>query len=82
MDTFGYLSSLNTDGTLKWRTLTTGRVEASPAVAPDGTIYVCSEDGRLHALVPDSGTIQWSFRMGDTGTNTYSSPVVAPDGTI
>src|SRR6478672_5616067 len=36
---------------------------SSPAIAPDGTIYVGSNDHRLYALKPD-GTKKWEFRTG------------------
>src|SRR5438132_14205422 len=52
--------------------------QSSPAVAPDGTIYHGTFDGRFLAIDPD-GTIKWTF---DTSTEIYSSPAVGADGTI
>jgi outer membrane protein assembly factor BamB len=51
---------------------------SSPALGPDGTVYVGSDNGLLYALNPD-GSARWSY---DTGDRVYSSPAVADDGTI
>jgi len=57
----------------------TSRVQSSPAVASDGTIYVGSMDTNLYALNPD-GTVKWA--RSPNLCSTSSSPAVAPDGTI
>ncbi len=61
-----------------------GIVHASPALAPDGTLYVGVQNRTdtvspcaLYALNPD-GT-KWSY-MGTTST--FGSPAIGPDGTI
>ena len=51
---------------------------ASPAVAPDGTIYVGSPDGSLYAVEP-RGVVKWRYV---TGGAVQSSPAIAADGTI
>jgi outer membrane protein assembly factor BamB len=51
---------------------------STPAVGPDGVVYVGAFDGRLLALAPD-GTQQWQFA---TGREIRSSPALAEDGTI
>ncbi|MFQ5740559.1 MAG: PQQ-binding-like beta-propeller repeat protein [Acidobacteriota bacterium] len=65
-------------GTEKWRFAMGELVISSPAIAPDGTIYVGSFDHNLYAINPD-GSEKWRFATGD---NVYSSPAIAPDGTI
>ncbi len=65
-------------GEALWTFETHDVIQSSPALAPDGTIYVGSHDGSLYALNPD-GTKKWQFR---TAANIPSSPVVATDGTI
>lgn len=65
-------------GTVLWTFETGDVIQSSPALAPDGTIYFGSHDGRLYALNPD-GSKKWEFR---TLANIPSSPVVAKDGTI
>lgn len=80
------LHAISRDGTLNWRfdfnfgsaAFRTG-VQSSPAIAPDGTIYVASMDTRLWALNPN-GTVKWS--VSPTFSSINSSPVVAPDGTV
>ncbi len=37
-------------------------VDMAPVIAPDGTIFVGADDGRLHA-VPPSGPVRWSVRF-------------------
>jgi outer membrane protein assembly factor BamB len=61
-------------------TLTLARYdsESSPAIAPDGTIYVGTFEGRLLAITP-AGHIKWAF---DEGVEIKSSPAIADDGTI
>jgi outer membrane protein assembly factor BamB len=61
----------------KWATIlnyTGSWVRSSPALHPDGTIYVGATDGRLYAITP-GGTIKWSFFTGDS---VHSSPAVSP----
>jgi outer membrane protein assembly factor BamB len=51
---------------------------SSPAIGPDGTIYVGSQDNYLYAVNPE-GTLKWRFQTGDV---VRSSPAIAPDGTV
>jgi len=51
---------------------------SSPAIAPDGTIYVGSPDSSLYAINPD-GTLKWRYA---TGGSVRSSPSIAADGTV
>ncbi|MDP7011282.1 MAG: PQQ-binding-like beta-propeller repeat protein, partial [Verrucomicrobiota bacterium] len=63
----------------KWRYDSTDKIWGSPAIAPDGTIYIGSDDDGLHAVNPTDGTRKWRF---DCGGKVYSSPALALDGTI
>jgi outer membrane protein assembly factor BamB len=66
-------------GKQKWTFATGNWVrQSSPAVGPDGTIYVGSYDENLYAITP-SGKQKWKFATGD---KILSSPAVGPDGTI
>ncbi|HJQ83654.1 MAG TPA: PQQ-binding-like beta-propeller repeat protein [Candidatus Binatia bacterium] len=65
-------------GAQKWRYATAGAIHSSPAIADDGTIYVGSVDGYLHAVRSD-GTQKWRF---PTGGAVWSSPAIANDGTV
>lgn len=86
----GCVFALRTDttdirGQEKWRYVVgegTGRIESSPAVGPDDTIYVGSTDGKLYALT-DGGTsasLKW-FPVGPSGAfaKIVSSPAVHAD---
>ena len=55
-----------------------GIVSSSPAIAPDGTVYLGSWDNSLYAIGSD-GDIQWTFA---TENGISSSPAIGPDGTI
>jgi len=63
--------------TERWTYTTGASVESSPAVV-DGTVYIGSADGTVHALDATNGTEQWAF---DTGGGVRSSPAVV-DGTV
>lgn len=58
-------------------------VFASPSIGSDGTIYVGTDDCVLYA-VSATGSIQWSFDAGTSGSSCSmrSSPAVGADGTI
>jgi len=51
---------------------------SSPAIGPDGTIYVGSYDSSLYAVNPD-GTLRWRYL---TQGAVRSSPAVGADGTV
>ena len=54
------------------------RCSSTPAVAPDGTIYVGTYLGHFMAYTP-AGSAKWSFK---TGREIKSSPAIADDGTV
>ena len=64
---------------VEWTYATGDKINSSPATAPDGTIYVGSEDGNLYAINPD-GTTKWVYPTGDKIW--YCSPAVESDGTV
>jgi outer membrane protein assembly factor BamB len=66
------------EGDRKWRFPaegTVGSITSSPAVGPDGTVYVGATDGNLYAIHPN-GTRKWQFA---TGGEVTSSPAVHYD---
>jgi outer membrane protein assembly factor BamB len=73
-DAGGYLYALDPDGALKWKFDTGHYIFTSPAIGPDGTIYIHS--GFLFAINPD-GSLKWKIRTGSA-----SSPAIGKDGTI
>lgn len=57
-----------------------GDVNTSPAIAPDGTVYMAVSAGStLHAFTPN-GTLKW--RLPLSGTPKYVSPALDPAGNI
>jgi outer membrane protein assembly factor BamB len=65
-------------GTLLWSFKTAGKTASSPAIGPDGVVYIGSGDSCLYALNPD-GSKKWRFpTKGWVG----SSPALAEDGTV
>jgi len=78
-DSEHWVYALNGDGSLRWKNPIEGTLSsASPALAPDGTIYVAMDDG-LYAFQPD-GSLKWRAAGGDSWC--FSSPVVTYDGSI
>ena len=66
-------------GTVLWEFKTGGEVNSSPAIGPDGTVYVGSWDNKLYALSGKSGVKLWEF---ETGSYVHSSPAIGSDGTV
>ena len=58
---------------MKWKFATGGSILSSPAISPDGIIYVGSNDNKLYAINSDDGTKIWSINT--TGTF-ISSPAL------
>jgi outer membrane protein assembly factor BamB len=52
---------------------------SSPAIGPDGTVYVGSYDHKLYAINGKSGVKLWEF---ETGFSVWSSPAIGSDGTL
>jgi outer membrane protein assembly factor BamB len=51
----------------------------SPVVAPDGTIYIGSNQGYLYALEPTNGGLKWQY---NAGYPLQSSPILDGSGSI
>jgi outer membrane protein assembly factor BamB len=54
-----YVYAFDMRGTVRWRTATGNKVFSSPALLPDGTIVVGSQDDKLWALRPN-GVERWT----------------------
>ena len=75
-------NATNTAASRVWHFQTDGRVESSPALASDGTLYVGSSrgtSGRFYAIRPD-GTLKWSLPMKGKFQNCEA--VVGANGTV
>ncbi|MDA8824124.1 PQQ-binding-like beta-propeller repeat protein [Opitutales bacterium] len=57
---------------------TGGTIFSSPTIASDGTIYIGSNDNKLHAINSD-GSSKWIFTTGDW---VDSTPAIGADGTV
>jgi outer membrane protein assembly factor BamB len=75
----GRIIAVTREGSVKWVRDRTAFVDASPAVAADGTVYIGAGDGQLYALNPADGSVKWAYA---TGTFITSSPAIGADGTI
>jgi len=64
---------------VKWTYDLGGMIRSSPAMSPDGTLYVASGEGKLYAIYPN-GTLKWNYTTA--GEIFKSSPAVAADGTV
>lgn len=71
------LYAISPNGTIRWRHKLSDNPVATPAIGPDGMVYI--GDNGLYAFTP-TGLLKWK-RLGYTGYSS-ASPVVAADGTI
>ena len=78
----GGLYAINHDGVLKWHDPSSYYSDfSSPAVAPDGTIYLLDRSGaNLHAITP-KGKKKWTVNFPDKYLGS-SNVAIAKDGTI
>jgi len=63
---------------LRWKFPAEARIQSSPVIGSDGTVYIGSHDNNLYAINPD-GTEKWRFTAD---MRIDSTPAIAPDGTI
>lgn len=87
----GSFYAINKDGSLKWKKELTKpiydprwnvskAIMASPAIASDGTVYINTASGYLHALNP-GGDEKWRFPIR-WSNDFWNSPNIGPDGII
>ena len=72
--------------TVLWEFETRGHVHSSPAIGPDGTVYVGSRDKKLYAINGKTGVKLWEFKTGGSPLAhegwVKSSPAIGSDGTV
>ncbi len=73
-----HLPAYAAPGDVLWKYKTDGQVNSSPVLAADGTVYVGSSDGKLHAIGTD-GSPKWTYTAGG---EIISAPAVSADGTV
>ena len=69
---------------IRWTFPTAGKVDQTPALATDGTLYVPAMDGgkkRLYAVNPN-GTQKWVFGPIASPSDTSAYPIVGADGVV
>ena len=73
--------AVNADGTRRWSFVMGDGTESSPAIGPDGMVYIGSYDGNLYAIrdMGDDYVLEWTF---PTGGAIDASPTVDGNGTI
>jgi outer membrane protein assembly factor BamB len=68
-----------------WSRSLGANITPGPVLAADGTIYIATNSGVLHALNPTSGADVWIFNGGGPyrgETDLSTSPLVLPSGSI
>jgi outer membrane protein assembly factor BamB len=85
----GRVSAITPDGDVAWTAQAGPTLKASPALGPDGTVYVSSMNGKLYAIAPPAnggttGTLRWTLRFAEypgKGSAVVShSPPAGADG--
>ena len=74
-----------TAGRVRWQRTLEGPVASGAVTGRDGTIYVASNGGVLHALDPATGVDRWTYdsrRRDPVDADLSISPLVLPDGTV
>lgn len=66
-------------GERKWQFPTRNSVQATPAIGPDGTVYIPGYDKLIYALDGQTGTQKWAHLVGDSVS---SSPALGPDNAL
>jgi len=77
----GHLYAINPDGTQKWHYSLFDHSIYSPALSPDGTVYVASDDGRIFSISAN-GTENWNYSVNDTSKLTTLTPFTGSDGSV
>jgi outer membrane protein assembly factor BamB len=68
---------LTANGSPRW-SYVTGGGNASPVVAPDGSIFVATQDGLLYSLDPNSGTPKWPQPFMVSSSPINATPALDP----
>ena len=72
-------------GTVLWTRQLEGNVTPGPVVGSDGTIYLASNAGVLHAIDPATGKDLWAVDGGGSATgetDLSTSPLLLPGGSL
>ncbi len=72
------LYAISTNGYIKWKYQTNGKITSTPAIADNGNIYFGTDDDTLYAL-DKNGKMVWKFQ---TNGKVETSPVIDQNGII
>ena len=73
------VSIVNGTLSLSWCSTTSGQIDASPVVAPDGTVYIGSSNGTLYAFPGRGVDPIWQANVGG---RIKSTAAIGADGTV
>jgi outer membrane protein assembly factor BamB len=67
---------------LRWSTAagSADRIEGSPVIGVDGTIYIGADDGKVYAINGTTGVIRWAVAVQSQGVD--ATAAIGSDGTI
>ena len=81
----GRLHAVASDGSRRWVISFPGDTInndlGTPAIGPDGTVYLLAQDKKLYAI-DSSGMVKWAVTVGTATIAAKSAPAIAPDGTV
>ena len=78
----GQASGRGATGTLRWSVAAgyADRVEGSPIIGPDATVYIGADDCKLYAFNGATGVIRWATAVQTAGVD--SSAALGADGSL
>jgi outer membrane protein assembly factor BamB len=78
----GHGKGSGASNSLQWGTAagSADRVESSPVIGLDGTIYIGADDGKVYAIDGATGAIRWAVTVQSEGVD--SSAAIGVDGTV
>jgi outer membrane protein assembly factor BamB len=71
-----YLYAVSASGAQLWRVWSGNE---TPAIGPDGTVYVGGQDGLLYAMNPTDGSTKWTY---NAGAWVNCAPALSNDGAV
>ena len=74
----GALYAVNSDGSIKWGTQV-GRLQSTPSIDCDGTVWICSLDSYCRKFSPSTGSVLTEFQIIDADTVQLSSCAIVDD---
>ena len=77
-DNYVYAFDITNPSKPKWKSLTSGRVYATPAIScSESVVFLGTHDWRVQSTDLLTGAIKWWYNCAPQGRAVYSSPIVA-----